>query len=195
MKLKDMIIAGLVIFIGVYILFFTPDPEPQEPIITTVTEIDTVFTEVLKEVPKYVPKYIDRVVRDTVEMPLDVDTLAIIEDYFARYIYSDTLKVDSLGFGYITDTVTENKIVERSVVWDYRIPSIRETITTTIQLPPKRKREFYIGLMAGGTQTDFSYFGPSIGFKTKSSKMLTATYGVVGADKVGVSIGLYSKLF
>ena len=113
MKLKDMIIAGLVIFIGVYILFFSPDPEPQEPIITTVTEIDTVFTEVLKEVPKYVPKYIDRVVRDTVEMPLDVDTLAIIEDYFARYIYSDTLKVDSLGFGYITDKVTENKIVER----------------------------------------------------------------------------------
>jgi hypothetical protein len=145
MKIKDLIIAGLVIFIGVYILFFSPEDEPQEPIITTVTEIDTVFTEVLKEVPKYVPTYIDRVVRDTVEMPLDVDTLAIIEDYFARYIYSDTLKVDSLGFGYITDTVTENKIVERSVKWDYRIPSIRETITTTIQLPPKRKRRIGTG--------------------------------------------------
>jgi hypothetical protein len=25
--------------------------------------------------------------------------------------------------------------------------------------------------------------------------MLTATYGVVGADKVGVSVGVYSKLF
>ena len=70
-------------------------------------KIDTVFIEKIIEVPKYVPKYITKVETITVEIPADVDSLKIVEDYYSKYIVKDTLNltydfgpeitVDSIG--------------------------------------------------------------------------------------------------
>ena len=49
-------------------------------------KIDTVFIEKTIEVPKYVPKYITKVETVTVEVPADVDSLKVVEDYYAKYI-------------------------------------------------------------------------------------------------------------
>ena len=43
-------------------------------------KIDTVFVDKIVEVKKYIPKYVDRVVEKVVEIPVDVDSLKIIED-------------------------------------------------------------------------------------------------------------------
>ena len=49
-------------------------------------KIDTVVVEKTVKVPTYVPKYITKVVTETVEVevPIDIDTLKIVEDYFAK---------------------------------------------------------------------------------------------------------------
>ena len=56
-------------------------------------KIDTVFIEKTIEVPKYVPKYITKVETVTVEVPADVDSLKVVEDYYAKYIVKDILKL------------------------------------------------------------------------------------------------------
>ena len=56
-------------------------------------KIDTVFVEKVIEVPKYVPKYITKVETVTVEVPADVDSLKVVEDYYAKYIVKDTLNL------------------------------------------------------------------------------------------------------
>ena len=47
-------------------------------------ETDTVFVEKEVQVTKYVPKYITKEVIKEVEIPIDVDSLAIIKDYFSK---------------------------------------------------------------------------------------------------------------
>ena len=109
-------------------------------------KIDTVFIEKTIEVPKYVPKYITKVETVTVEVPADVDSLKVVEDYYAKYIIKDTLNLTydfgpeitidsigtkpnpSLGFGYLTDTISQNKILSRKIEWNFQIPTISNTM-------------------------------------------------------------------
>ena len=106
-------------------------------------KIDTVFVEKVIEVPKYVPKYITKVETVTVEVPADVDSLKVVEDYYAKYIVKDTLNLTydfgpeitidslgtkpnpSLGFGFLTDTISQNRILSRNCLL-YTSPSPRD---------------------------------------------------------------------
>ena len=88
-----------------------------------------------------------------------------------------------------------NRISSRVVSWDYKIPIITHTTETTITLPPKREFQFYIGATIAGDKTAINYFGPSIGFKTRSNKIFTLGMGLVGSDNVGLTISAYYKLF
>ena len=47
-------------------------------------KVDTVFVEKEVVVQKYIPKYITKEVIKEVEIPIDVDTLKIIQDYFHK---------------------------------------------------------------------------------------------------------------
>ena len=69
-------------------------------------EIDTVYVEKEVQVTKYVPKYITKEVIKEVEIPVDVDSLTIIKEYFSQVTVKDTLNLkydfpttvtDSLG--------------------------------------------------------------------------------------------------
>lgn len=191
--LKTLIILGFLLANGIFFGFFY-EWTPPEPVTTVEVVRDTTYIEVLKEVPKYVPKYTLRV--DTVEVPADVDTVAILKDYYAEYVYADTLRLDSLGVGYITDTVTQNRITTRSLMWDYEIPVIKETTTITHQLPPLRRNELYIGPVLGGDKQSISYIGLGLGLKTKNSKLYTVSVGLLGQEKsnFGAVIGIYTKI-
>ena len=70
------------------------------------SKTDTIYVEKEVKVTKYVPKYITKEVIKEVEIPVDVDSLAIIKDYFSKVTVKDTLSLaydfppvvtDSLG--------------------------------------------------------------------------------------------------
>ena len=152
-------------------------------------KIDTVFIEKTIEVPKYVPKYITKVETVTVEVPADVDSLKVVEDYYAKYIVKDTLNLTydfgpeitidsigtkpnpSLGFGYLTDTISQNKILSRKIEWNFQIPTIYNTKIVK-ELP---KRHF--------NKTDFiqsAKFG--ILYKDKKDKIFGLNLGVLNSN-------------
>ena len=72
--------------------------------------------------------------------------MSILRDYYAKYFYTDTIKVDSLGFIVINDTVTRNLISKRDVQSNIFIPTT--TINNTIYL---YKRELFGGISVGST--------------------------------------------
>ena len=160
-------------------------------------KIDTVFINKIVEVKKYVPKYVDRVVEKIVEIPADVDSLKIIEDYYSKYIVKDTLKLDyefapdividsigtkpnpTLGFGIITDTISQNQIVSRDIKWNFQVPTIYNTKVVK-ELP---KREFYYGFGTSFDQTNFinkANFG--ILYKDKKDKMWGLDVGALNVN-------------
>jgi hypothetical protein len=147
--LKDYFknIQTLLIVVLVVLLFLqrscssTPVPEPK--IITeTVTKWDTV--SITKT--EYIPKWKTRIetIHDTI--PSSIDTVAILKDYYAKYFYTDTIQIDTLGSIVINDTITRNLISMRDVQSNIFIPTT--TITNTIYL---YKREFFGGISVGAT--------------------------------------------
>lgn len=117
---------------------------PSEPtvITTVVTEWDTVKVETTK----YVPKIVEKVVVDIDTFSTPIDTVSVLKDYYAKYFYTDTIQIDTLGSIVINDTITRNLISMRNVQSNIFIPTT--TITNTVYL---YKREFFGGVSVGST--------------------------------------------
>lgn len=109
------------------------------------TEVDTVYVHKTKLVEKYVPKVEKEYVYKTdtlyikdstiVGRPFTPeDTLAIVDEYFKKRIYNDTL-VTEYGDVIVEDTLWQNRIHARSWRYDFRIPEV--TIKKTVEFKPK----------------------------------------------------------
>jgi len=173
--------------------------------------VDTVFVEKKVIVPTYVPKYVTKVVTETVQVPIDVDTLSILKDYFATYEVKDTLNltydfpsnvIDSLGqkpspnlgYGLLTDKISQNQILSRDITWNFKIPTVYNT-TIVKELP---KLEFYYGFNLGMNSQDlFNNASGGIIMKSKTEKLYQLNLGVQNAPN-GVAPyvggGLYWKI-
>jgi len=174
-------------------------------------EIDTVFVEKEVKVTKYVPKYITKEVIKEVEIPVDVDSLAIIKDYFSKITVKDTLNLaydfpevvtDSLGnkpsgdlgYGILTDVISQNRIESREIDWFFKIPTVYNT-TIVKELP---KNEFYYGLGVGVDQTNgFGNLSLNGLLKTKKMNIYGLNIGLsnqAGEYKPFVGTSLYWKI-
>jgi hypothetical protein len=157
--------------------------------------IDTVYQEIEVEVPTYVPEYITKIETVEVEIPANVDSLQIIKDYFSKYEVKDTLLLEGLGKGYITDIISQNKIESRNIKWDYKIPTILDTKIVK-ELP---KNQLYLGL---NTNFDKANVINSVGvgaiLKTKRDRIYQLNSGVsnsiTGETQPYVGGGLYWKI-
>ena len=83
---------------------------PSEP--TIITKVETKYDTITKEVTRYVPKIVTKIKTEikTITLNQKIDTLSILEDYFAKYVYEDVQVLDSLNLT-IRDTISENKIL------------------------------------------------------------------------------------
>jgi len=175
------------------------------------SKTDTIFVEKEVKVTKYVPKYITKEVIKEVEIPVDVDSLAIIKDYFSKVTVKDTLSLaydfpdvvtDSLGnkpsgdlgFGILTDIISQNRIESREIDWFFKIPTVYNT-TIVKELP---KNEFYYGFGLGVDQTNgLNNFSGNVLFKTKKLNIYGLNLGLsnqLGEYKPFVGGSMYWKL-
>lgn len=102
-------------------------------------------------------------------LPSKIDTNAVINAYFAKVVYKDTLKIDSVGYISVTDTLYKNKILGRS--WAYKIQ--QKTIKDYTIVKELPRNQFYIGgsVLAGNNRV---MAGPQVLWKTKTDNI----YGV-----------------
>ena len=139
-------IQTLLVVVLAALLFFqrgcssTPPTEPK-----VITEVVTKWDTVKVEQTEYVPQIIEKVVVNIDTFSTPIDTVSVLKDYYAKYFYTDTIQLDTLGSIIVNDTITRNLISFRDVQSNIFIPTT--TITNTVYL---YKRELFWGVAVGG---------------------------------------------
>ena len=179
--MRDIITAILII--AVLVLVLEPKKE-SKPIV--LTKYDTIVD--VKNIVKYRKgNDIPFVVLDTIVKIDEVhDTIRIISDYSRTYAYYDTLKLDSAQYVYVSDTISQNKILGRGYGGHFVEKTIR--IETTKIMPPKFA--VYWGVLGDYREFDKKVgFGFGLAFKMPKNGLFT-----LGATTNQYSIGIYKKL-
>jgi hypothetical protein len=151
--LRDLLIIILAIII-VFLQFKGCGKETKVP--DTITDTKIEYRDVKVEVPVYIPEI--QKIPVPREVPSIIDTIAVVEDYYTKYKVIDTVYLNSpdsgikyFGYGIITDIINKNKIQERSLIWNYKVPKI--ITTTTIKEKPKN--QVYAGVTSGLNKSTF----------------------------------------
>jgi hypothetical protein len=180
---KNIVIAILVIIV----FLFIKDKSKYIGQPSVIVDTDTVYQQ--KTFTKYIKgKSIPFVVLDTIyNVDLVHDTIKIISDYSRVYSYSDTIRIDTLGYAYIQDTISQNKIQGRS----FKAEINEKTIYVTKTITPKPKKEVYLGVIGDLRTFDNKVgLGLGLGYKTPKNGLFT-----INATTNHYSLGYYKKLF
>jgi hypothetical protein len=134
------------------------------------------------------PEYI----ADTNYPKLKAQYDALVFAYLAKNIYVDTVKLDTLGYVAVADTVHKNELLGRSYKYNYKIPTITVTNTITKQAPAKGAL-FMGGGITGNPNEVKSLFGGLL-YKSKKDKVFGLTIGVTGNSKIVYGVQSYWKI-
>jgi hypothetical protein len=180
---KNIVIAILVIIV----FLFIKDKSSYIGQPSVVINTDTVYQQ--KTFTKFTKgKSIPFVVLDTIYNIDEVhDTITIVKDYNQAKVYSDTIRIDSLGYAYIQDTISQNKIQGRG----FKAEISEKTIYVTKTITQKPKKEVYLGVLGDLRAFDNKVgLGLGLGYKTAKNGLFT-----INATTNHYSLGYYIKLF
>jgi len=194
LNFKNIVIAALIIF--VLLEWFNPGGvmpgkkvfiagKAYEVIKHDIDTIDIVKTKVVTKKGEDI--YHETIKHDTAIKLINVDTVALLHDYFAKNIYKDTLHLpDSLGIVSLIDTITQNKILGRTFNASVKQRTIKETMIVK-ELP---KTKVFYGLEGGFNKADFvSSVGMGVLINTKKDKILQLGLGVNNKTTDGTNGG------
>jgi len=143
-----------------------------------------------------------------------VDTVVVEKTvYFAKYEVKDTLNLTydfpkgvtdslgqkpnpTLGYGILTDIISQNQIQSRDVDWFFQIPTVYNT-TIVKELP---KNEFYWGLNGGFNKEDvISNVGAGLILKSKNNNLYQLGLGIQNNSNTSqlapfITGGMYWKI-
>ena len=109
-----------------------------------------------------------------VTVPVGVDTVNILKDYFAKKIYLDTLHLpDSVGYVSLKDTISKNSILSRT--WESHTNKM--LVSDTIYISPVVKNQWYIGGLIGAYTPNTSIAGVSLLIKNKKDRICGISSG------------------
>lgn len=166
--------------------------EPKETVVTDTiwkTTKDTVFKTVNAVKTEYIT--IDK---EEYKPGESIDTCKtrfnnLLKEHLVRTVYSDTLKLDSLGTVVIRDTVWLNKLYgKREYTKNYKIPFVTKTITKK----EDPKRQLYIGGNAFMNNTIL--LTPGLIYKDKKDRVFQANVGIGFDGSINYGIGTYWKI-
>jgi hypothetical protein len=175
----------VVIVLLVAVLIFFIGSEARYTKVEPIVKSDTVYQQ--KTFTQFIKgKSIPFVVLDTIYLIDTItDTITIVKDYNQVKVYSDTMRIDSLGYAYIQDTISQNKIQGRGFSANFNLP----TITITKLIEKKDRNQLYLGFIGDLKHSNGQIgIGGSIALKTAKNTLYTAT-----ATMNGYSFGYYKK--
>ena len=135
------------------------------------------------------PEYI----ADTNYPKLKAQYDALVVAYLAKNIYADTVKLDTLGYVAVADTVHKNEIHGRSYKYNYKIPTVTVTNTITKQAPPKGAL-FVGGGVSGSKEIGLNLLKGGFLYKSKNDKIFGLHIGINGNSQVIYGADAYLKL-
>ena len=189
---KDIKTLLIVVLIVIIIIMRSCSGSGHDTIITepiTVTQTVTKWDTLKIDSLVYIPKWKTRIETVHNTIPADIDTLSILKDYYAKYFYTDTLSLDSLGSIVINDTVSRNSIIFREIQPNVLIPTT--TVTNTVFI---NKREFYVGFGLKGRTDQINYLGGELLYRTKNKQVYGAGVGLNQDFQPILGFSMYWKL-
>jgi hypothetical protein len=196
---KTLMIMSLIIII-LLLKMCTPKPEPKPGSTIKVNGKNYVVIKRIIDT-QYIPKtqivykpgetiFVETPIY--VDVPANVDTAAILKDYYAKRVYKDTIKLkDSLGTITLIDTLQENKIKGRWFKSDINQIVIKDSII--VEKPAVN--QLYVGGTIGADKVvGFNYFGPTFVYKTKSDNMYSLGVGINNNKTTSIQGGVYWKI-
>ena len=194
LNFKNIVIAALIIF--VLLEWLNPggvmpgkkvfvNGKAYEVIKHDIDTIDIVKTKIVTKKGEDI--YHETIKHDTAIKLINVDTVALLHDYFAKNIYKDTLTLpDSLGTVAVTDTIYKNQLLGRTFNASVKQRTIKETMIVK-ELP---KTKVFYGLEGGFNKADFvSSVGMGVLINTKKDKILQLGLGVTNQTTDGTNGG------
>lgn len=154
-----------------------------QPSANVVSTSDTIIVKgdsipypvVINSVPE-----IKETIHDTLWQNNPIDTLAILSQYFAVNLYSDTFRKDSSYVLILTEKVSQNRIINRNIA----LQNLREKQIIINNIVANNSNGIYVGGYVG-----FKTFGVE-GMYLKNNKAYGVGYGNNGAY-IKLSIKIY----
>ena len=195
----------LVLFIVILLfIILTQDRSCNSPKMepTTVTVHDTAWAvrdsliikklkikETIYETIQTPPEYI----ADTSYPRLKEQYDSLVVAYLAKSIYADTVKLDTLGYVAIADTLQKNSLQNRSYKYNYKIPTIHTTTTITKYAPPKN--QLYMGGGVIGNKTSgVENVNLGLLLKTKKDQIYSVMVGTNVEGQINYGFQTFWKL-
>ena len=169
-NIQTLVIVALVVLLFLQRSCSSSSTPTEKVKVDTLIQFDTI--EIIKN--NYVPQWKEKIVTQIDTIRDTIDTATVIQDYYSKYYYSDTVKVDTIGNLVINDTICQNTIFKRNINTNIVIPTLHVTKTVYVN-----KTEFYWGLGLGGNAGQINYIGADFVLKLKNDQ----AYGFgVGLD-------------
>jgi hypothetical protein len=116
---------------------------------------------------------------------------SLVEKYLVTNIQVDSLKIDSLGYVKVSDTVSKNMIVGRTYNYNLKYPLVKETQF----IPIKPKNQIYIGGgLSGNRQGVINQIDGGVLLKTKRDKIFGVKAGLNTQGQASYGIQSYWKI-
>lgn len=171
--------------------------EEAKPTVTVTRDSVWVFHDsVIYSKPKLVMSEKVQVLRDTQWLPAPdqpvqyTEYRKLFDKWSMSNYYNDSVRIDSIGWLYLRDTVSHNLLTGRSYKYDLKYPFVHEN--TTVQLPYKPTRQLYIGGGLEATKGDLiNKLKAGILYKDRKDRIYLIG---VGADR-GMNISAEVQTF
>lgn len=153
--LRNNLISLVVLIVVAAILYrgCRGDSVTNDGTVTVVSDTVWVHTDttimnnpqIIESYPFPVEKLTKEYLPDTNYDGLVKKYMSLVDKYLATNIALDSIRIDSLGYVKITDSITKNSISHRSFTYDIKRPIVTVEKRIPTPVPADPKRQLYIG--------------------------------------------------
>lgn len=197
----NKLLTGIIVVLVLYVAFSkngcTPTQHKKSDTLIVHDTAWTVHDSLIYSKPLpgkivYMPPTVEYLA-DTNYARLKVQYDSLLKEFFALKTYYDTVRLDTLGYVSIIDSVQKNGILGRSFHTNYKIPTVTVTKTITHYAPPKANLFFGGGVQ--GNQT-LGVTGANLGilYKSKKDKIVGINVGSTIGEQLNYGISSYWKI-
>lgn len=196
----NKLLTGIILVLVLYVAFSKNGCTPKHQKSDTLIVHDTAWTVhdsliYSKPLPGkivYMPPTVEYLA-DTNYARLKEQYDSLLKEFFALKTYYDTVRLDTLGYVSVIDSVQKNGIIGRSFHTNYKIPTVTVTKTITHYAPPTSAL-FFGGGVEGNKTLGVTGANVGILYKSKKDKIVGLNVGSTIGQQLTFGISSYWKI-